>query len=160
MDTIEITHGDDRSSGVRRQASETAQKSHDRCAYGAAGEAATAKPHGKSGWPSANPLLRLEAQTSRSPAATRRRHRRAQGRQAFSANNHLRHIPKVQKFAEITLLGGIILREHVFIEATTRIQDLLNGPTDFFPFVDDSGHIRLLNKHAVTQVVPYDHPGA
>ncbi|MEQ8371130.1 MAG: hypothetical protein RIE31_07160 [Alphaproteobacteria bacterium] len=80
-------------------------------------------------------------------------------RQAFNTGNHLRRIPKVQEFAEISLSGGTVMRGHVFIEATSRIQDLLNGPTDFFPFVDESGQIRLINKNAVTQVVPYDHPG-
>lgn len=65
-------------------------------------------------------------------------------------------IPKVRVRAEITLSDGTQLSGHVFIEATSRIQDLLNSEQPFFAFVDSNGDLRLINKMSVIQVHPFD----
>lgn len=65
-------------------------------------------------------------------------------------------IPKVREYAVIELTSGTVMRGHVFIEATTRIQDLLNSETLFFPFVDEHEQFHLLNKTAVARVQPFD----
>lgn len=65
-------------------------------------------------------------------------------------------IPKVRQRAELSLADGSQLAGHVFVEATSRIQDLLNRPERFFPFVDDSGAILLVNKDQVVKVRPQD----
>ncbi|WP_295799321.1 hypothetical protein [uncultured Microbulbifer sp.] len=51
---------------------------------------------------------------------------------------------------------GIVLNGYVFVEATSRIQDLLNDGNPFMPFVDDTETVHLLNKTAIVRVVPYD----
>ena len=48
------------------------------------------------------------------------------------------------------------MKGHVFIDATSRIQDLLNGPTNFFPFVDENNVVLLINKVHVAHVRPFD----
>ncbi|MEW5703708.1 MAG: hypothetical protein AB1781_03865 [Pseudomonadota bacterium] len=65
-------------------------------------------------------------------------------------------IPKVREYVEITLHDGKILKGHVFIEATMRIQDLLNDPNQFFPFLDEAEQMHLISKTAVAHVRPYD----
>ncbi len=65
-------------------------------------------------------------------------------------------IPKVRVRADVTLSDGTLLDGHVFIEATSRIQDLLNGEEPFFAFVDSDGTLHLINKISVIQVVPHD----
>lgn len=65
-------------------------------------------------------------------------------------------IPKVRVRAEITLSDGSMMSGQVFIEATSRIQDLLNAEEPFFAFVDNEGEMRLINKMAVVQVRPHD----
>lgn len=65
-------------------------------------------------------------------------------------------IPKVREFAEVTMRDGAVLTGYVFVEATARIQDLLNGNNPFFPFVDEHQHIHLINKHHVIRVRPSD----
>ncbi|MGY9005670.1 MAG: hypothetical protein ACKVJQ_06190 [Alphaproteobacteria bacterium] len=65
-------------------------------------------------------------------------------------------IPKIREHAIITLGDATVLTGHVFIEATTRIQDLLNGPEPFFAFINEEDEIRLLNKQWVVQVRPFD----
>ena len=65
-------------------------------------------------------------------------------------------IPKIKVRADVALVDGTVLRGHVFLEATTRVQDMLNAPTPFFPFVDETGVVRLVNKNAIAQVRPYD----
>ena len=66
------------------------------------------------------------------------------------------NIPKIREYAEIRLTDGSVMTGYVFIEATMRIQDLLNGATQFFPFVDDEEHIHLISKTAVARVRPFD----
>ena len=65
-------------------------------------------------------------------------------------------IPKVRVRAEVTMTDGTLLDGHVFIEATSRIQDLLNAEDPFFAFVDSGGALHLINKMSVVQVVPHD----
>jgi len=65
-------------------------------------------------------------------------------------------IPKVREHAEITLADGTFLKGYVFVEATSRIQDLLNEPNDFFPFIDDQEVVHLINKRHVARVKPFD----
>ena len=54
------------------------------------------------------------------------------------------------------MTDGTILTGYVFVEATSRIQDVLNGETQFIPFIDDDEEILLLNKASVMKVRPFD----
>lgn len=65
-------------------------------------------------------------------------------------------IPKVREYAQIKLTDGTVLTGYVFVEATSRIQDVLNGATQFIPFVDEDDAILLLNKSSIVQLKPYD----
>jgi hypothetical protein len=65
-------------------------------------------------------------------------------------------VPKVREYAQLTMTDGRVLTGYVFVEATMRIQDLLNSPTHFIPFIDETETILLLNKDAIAQVRPFD----
>ena len=65
-------------------------------------------------------------------------------------------IPKVREHAQLTLTDGTVLTGYVFVEATSRIQDVLNGETQFIPFIDDKEEILLLNKASIMKVRPFD----
>lgn len=65
-------------------------------------------------------------------------------------------VPKVRVRADLNLQGGTQMSGQVFVEATTRIQDLLNAPEHFFPFIDDSGVVHLINKQSVVHLTPHD----
>ncbi len=65
-------------------------------------------------------------------------------------------VPKVREYAEITLTDGTVLTGYVFVEASSRIQDLLNEQPAFFPFVDKEERIHLLNKQMIVHVRPFD----
>lgn len=65
-------------------------------------------------------------------------------------------IPKVREYAELTLSDGRRLTGYVFIEATSRIQDLLNNTARFFPFIDTNEQIHLISKDWVMHVRPHD----
>ncbi len=65
-------------------------------------------------------------------------------------------IPKVREYAEVTLTNGAMLTGYVFVDATSRIQDLLNEWPDFFPFIDKDERIHLLNKNQILHVRPFD----
>ena len=65
-------------------------------------------------------------------------------------------IPKVRVRAEVSMTDGSQLDGHVCIEATSRIQDLLNAEDPFFAFVDSDGALHLINKMSVVQVRPHD----
>jgi len=65
-------------------------------------------------------------------------------------------VPKVRVHADVSLQNGTQFRGQVFIEATTRIQDLMNSPEPFFPFVDETGTVHLINKSSVVQLTPHD----
>jgi hypothetical protein len=65
-------------------------------------------------------------------------------------------IAKVRVRADLTLRGGSGMSGQVFVEATAHIQDLLNAPKPFFPFVDEAGIVHLINKNSVVQITPHD----
>lgn len=65
-------------------------------------------------------------------------------------------IPKIRQYAEIALSDGTVLSGYVFVDATSRIQDLLNGDALFIPFMDQHDTVHLLNKTAIVRVLPYD----
>jgi len=65
-------------------------------------------------------------------------------------------IPKVREYAQVKMNDGVVLTGYVFVEATSRIQDVLNGGTQFIPFVDEDDVILLLNKASIMQVKPFD----
>ncbi len=63
---------------------------------------------------------------------------------------------KVREYAEITLTDGGVMTGYVFVEATSRIQDLLNEEPSFFPFIDKEERIHIVNKHMIVHVRPFD----
>jgi hypothetical protein len=65
-------------------------------------------------------------------------------------------IPKVREHAQLSMTDGSVLTGYVFVEATSRIQDVLNGETQFIPFIDENEEILLLNKASIMQVRPFD----
>jgi hypothetical protein len=78
-----------------------------------------------------------------------------QGNWATSRQSSVK-IPKVREHAQVTMTDGAILTGYVFVEATSRIQDVLNGETQFIPFIDDNEEILLLNKASIMKVRPFD----
>jgi len=54
------------------------------------------------------------------------------------------------------MTDGSVLTGYVFVDATARIQDVLNSSTEFIPFVDENEVILLLNKASILQVRPFD----
>ena len=73
-----------------------------------------------------------------------------------SALNTHQKIPKVREYAELSLPDGTILTGYVFVEATARIQDLLNDSTPFMPFIDQNETVHLVNKQAIVRSQPFD----
>lgn len=73
-----------------------------------------------------------------------------------NALNAHQKIPKVREYAELSLSDGTILTGYVFVEATARIQDLLNNSTPFMPFIDQNETVHLVNKQAIVRVQPFD----
>ncbi len=65
-------------------------------------------------------------------------------------------IPKVREYAQIKMSDGIVLTGYMFVDATARIQDVLNSVGDFLPFVDENEVILLLNKSSIVHVRPFD----
>jgi len=65
-------------------------------------------------------------------------------------------IPKVREFAQIKMTDGEVLTGYVFVEATSRIQDVLNGAGQFIPFIDENEAVLLLNKSSIMQLKPFD----
>ena len=65
-------------------------------------------------------------------------------------------VPKVREYAEIALSNGSVMMDYVFVEATSRIQDLLNEEPVFFAFIDKEERIHLVNKHMIVHVRPFD----
>ena len=65
-------------------------------------------------------------------------------------------IPKVREYAEIVLTNGAVLAGYVFVDATARIQDLLNSESLFIAFIDKEERIHLVNKSAIIEVRPFD----
>lgn len=66
------------------------------------------------------------------------------------------HVPKVKEFAEIVLRDGTTMKGYVFIDVTSRMQDMLNSGAVFFPMVDERDEVHLINKAAVMRMRPYD----
>lgn len=73
-----------------------------------------------------------------------------------NALNAHQKIPKVREYAELSLTDGTILTGYVFVEATARIQDLLNNSTPFMPFIDQNETVHLVNKQAIVRIQPFD----
>lgn len=65
-------------------------------------------------------------------------------------------IPKVREYAEIALTNGTVLAGYVFVDATSRIQDLLNSDAPFVAFIDKEERIHLVNKISIVEVRPFD----
>ncbi len=65
-------------------------------------------------------------------------------------------VPKVRVRADVSLQDGTQVAGQVFVEATTRIQDLLNAPEPFFPLIGDAGPVPRIHKRSVVQLVPHD----
>tara|TARA_R110000868_G_scaffold4155_16_gene25392 strand:+ start:413 stop:640 length:228 start_codon:yes stop_codon:yes gene_type:complete len=72
-----------------------------------------------------------------------------------SLNAHQK-IPKVREYAELSLIDGTVLSGYVFVEATARIQDLLNDSAPFMPFIDANETVHLVNKQAIVRIQPFD----
>ena len=56
----------------------------------------------------------------------------------------------------IEFSDGSVMNGYVFVEATLRIQDVLNSAAPFLPFVDEEDVVHLVNKSAIVRVRPYD----
>ena len=65
-------------------------------------------------------------------------------------------VPKVREYDELKLSDGTVLSGYVFVDATARIQDLLNDEAAFMPFIDQDETIHLLNKAAIVKIRPFD----
>ncbi len=72
------------------------------------------------------------------------------------ARQDIPRIPKVREYAQIELSDGSVMNGYVFVEATLRIQDVLNSAAPFIPFVDEEDVVHLVNKSAILRVRPYD----
>ena len=70
--------------------------------------------------------------------------------------NMQQKIPKVREYAELKLSDGTIMSGYVFVDATARIQDLLNDDAAFMPLIDQDKTIHLLNKSAIVKIKPFD----
>jgi len=78
------------------------------------------------------------------------------GRHLRQSGQAFHKVPKVREAAEITLVDGDVMVGYVFVEATARIQDVLNSSIPFFPFIDENDQLHLINKNAVARVRPFD----
>ncbi len=65
-------------------------------------------------------------------------------------------VAKVRINADVLLQDGTLFRGQVFVEPTTRIQDLMNSNDPFFSFVDETATVHLINKRSVIQLTPHD----
>lgn len=65
-------------------------------------------------------------------------------------------VPKVREYAQIKMTDGSIITGYVFVDATSRIQDVLNNEVPFIPFIDEHDVIQLINKASIAQVRPFD----
>ena len=64
------------------------------------------------------------------------------------------YVPKIKVHAEIVMVDGRVLTGYAFLEATLRLQDMLNSGNQFFPFLDTDQNVHLLSKSAVVSVRP------
>ena len=65
-------------------------------------------------------------------------------------------IPKVREYAQIKMSDGVVLTDYMFVDATARIQDILNSANNSLPFMDGNEVISLLNKGLIIHVRPFD----
>ena len=65
-------------------------------------------------------------------------------------------VPKVRRSCELILQDGTRMRGDVFVEATERIQDMLNDARDFFPFTDENGGLQFIAKNSISRVIVLD----
>ena len=65
-------------------------------------------------------------------------------------------VPKIREYAVLSLSDGSAIKGYFFVEATVRIQDLLNGDREFLPFIDEAEQVHLVNKHRIVSIRPYD----
>jgi hypothetical protein len=65
-------------------------------------------------------------------------------------------IPKVREYAELELADGTKMTGYMFVEATSRIQDVLNDEKRYFAFAGEDDSVVLINKAAVVRVRPFD----
>jgi hypothetical protein len=65
------------------------------------------------------------------------------------------YIPKVRFSCELVLADGTRMEGDVFLEANVRMQDMLNEPKAFFPFVDSSNTVHLISKASLIRAVPH-----
>jgi hypothetical protein len=72
--------------------------------------------------------------------------------------------PKLKEPVVLLLMDGSVLEGHMFVDATSRIQDVLNSDLLFFPVqvTDEAGEtsILILNKAAVRSVRPKPQGGS
>jgi hypothetical protein len=69
---------------------------------------------------------------------------------------NLPKIPKVREYAELELADGTKMTGYMFVDATSRIQDVLNDEKPYFAFADEDGSVVLINKAAIVRVRPFD----
>ena len=65
-------------------------------------------------------------------------------------------IPKVREYAELELADGTKMTGYMFVEATSRIQDVLNDEKPYFAFAGEDDSLVLVNKAAIVRVRPFD----
>jgi hypothetical protein len=65
-------------------------------------------------------------------------------------------IPKVREYAELELADGTKMTGYMFVEATSRIQDVLNDEKAYFAFAGEDESVVLVNKAAILRVRPFD----
>jgi hypothetical protein len=65
-------------------------------------------------------------------------------------------VPKIREYAVLALSDGSAMKGYFFVEATVRIQDLLNGERAFLPFIDEAEQVHLVNKNRIVSIRPYD----
>ncbi len=72
------------------------------------------------------------------------------------ADHQFPHIPKVGEYGQIQLVNGTVMKGHIFVEATSRIQDVLNKLAPFMPLIDEGAVVHTINKSAVMKVRTFD----
>jgi hypothetical protein len=65
-------------------------------------------------------------------------------------------VPKVREYAVLSLSDGTAMKGYFFVEATVRIQDLMNGDRQFLPFIDEQEQVHLVNRDRIVSIRPYD----
>jgi hypothetical protein len=71
-------------------------------------------------------------------------------------NRGMPKISKIREYAQVRMTDGSVLTRYVFVEATSRIQYVLNSAAQFIPFVDENQVILLMNKASIVHLRPFD----